>query len=479
MWLAPVPLIVYVLRRPLTRRRVLALSLAGYATWAANVHWFWYIAPVGVALAPLIRLFFWPILAALARKIGGPPFLTIPALWVLLEYAGVFIPIFGFPLNLIGYSQVEMRAFVQIADLGGVFFVDFVMMMFASLVAEKFVRLEPSRAWRAGAIGFAAALALSIVYGTARLATLEIRDGPKILVVQPNIPQALKELVQQQKASPEERRSRFESIFRDHMRVTREGLKAFGPVDLVIWPEAAIPNAIFFDPAGLMLPNVARERLLSAAREFRPAFLTGANAAEDRRFFNSVLLMEGGKAAGRYDKVRLVAFGEYAPGIFRWFVEYFSELQFEDATAGTDFVVWTVKDARIAPAICFEGLFPDISRRLAGKGAQAIVNISNDGWFKSSGQLDQSLAIARFRSIETRVGFVRATNTGISAIIDPAGRVVAKIGGKEVEGALGGRLPLAAASSLYAAVGDLFVLLCAALISLTWVRGAYIVPKSV
>src|SRR6185436_9702041 len=120
--------------------------------------------------------------------------------------------------------------------------------------------------------------------------------------------------------------------------------------------------------------------------------------------------------------------------------------------------VWERGGRRFGAQICYEAIFPEISREIARKGGAFTVNISNDGWFKASGELDQMLVMARFRSIENRMHVIRATNTGISAFIEPTGRIQAmlEVGGrcKEVEGVLSGRIRLTEATSVYRGLGD-------------------------
>lgn len=466
MWLAPVPLLAYILVRPLTWKRAGILYLAAYAAWTMNIYWFWYVTPPGMFLAPLYRAFMWPAYAGLVRWVKGPAWLSAPVLWVLQEYLALVFPVLGFPFKMLGYSQIDMLAFVQIADVGGVWIVGFVIVMFASLVAQAAIQPErlsmwKMRSWRWGAIACAAALLLSFVYGSIRLSTLEIKEGPKLLIVQPNIPQDVKEMVAQQKETGLERYERMERIYRKHIELTRAGLRE--RVDLVVWPEATIPDFVVVDATGAFLDKRSYPWLVSPPRQFKTPFLSGCslyNIDSDRVYNSACLVGEDGKIRGRYDKVTLVAFGEYVPWPFEWFVRQFTPL-FPIGSPGPDFVVWEASGVRLGPEICFEGLVPEITSRIARKGAQGIVNISNDGWFKDSSELDETLAMARFRSLESRVGFVRSTNTGISAIIDPAGRITGRIDGKEVDGTLVGRLPLTDSSSVYRAVGDLFVGLCA------------------
>jgi apolipoprotein N-acyltransferase len=154
-----------------------------------------------------------------------------------------------------------------------------------------------------------------------------------------------------------------------------------------------------------------------------------------------------------------VPFAEFVPlaGTFPWIrdlLHRFSGLRLTDMRAGEGFPVWEAAGERFGVQICFEGIFPEISRAIARNGAAFTVNISNDGWFKDSAELDQMLVMARFRAVENRMGFVRATNTGISAFIGPSGRVHAMIEGKEVEGTLTARVRVSESWSLWRAWGN-------------------------
>jgi len=203
--------------------------------------------------------------------------------------------------------------------------------------------------------------------------------------------------------------------------------------------------------------------LIAPAEETGSEMLMGALVTEERtgkedEYTNSALRVEPGKGiTGRYDKTHLVPFAEQY-WIFKPIVQAISGLRLAQMKAGEELPVWDLGGHRYGAQICYEAIFPEISREIARKGATFTVNISNDGWFKSSGELDQVLAMARFRSIENRIQVVRATNTGISAFIEPTGRLqkVLEVDGKvkEVGGVLAGRIKVTKVSSPYRALGD-------------------------
>jgi apolipoprotein N-acyltransferase len=313
--------------------------------------------------------------------------------------------------------------------------------------------VHPGRKVKLAAAG---ALVLSVIYGAVRVETMTLVEGPKLAVIQPNIPQKLK------KASREDEQVAFDN-YEKHVALTLKA--AEGKPDLVVWPEAAIYRGVYvnLDEAPRWEETKWYKRLLEPADETEIPLLSGlliVNYWKDRpdQYTNSAVLVEPGKGVtGRYDKIHLVPFAEQY-WFFKKLVHAISGLRLESMTAGREVPVWDLGGRKYGAQICFEAIFPDISREIARKGGSFTVNISNDGWFKDSFELDQMLVMARFRSIENRIHVIRATNTGISAFIEPTGRVQAKLeaGGKckEVEGVLSGRIRLTEASSVYRAVGD-------------------------
>jgi apolipoprotein N-acyltransferase len=192
------------------------------------------------------------------------------------------------------------------------------------------------------------------------------------------------------------------------------------------------------------------------------------------------------RVAQRFDKAHLVPFAEYVPlgKTFPWIrtlLKKYSGLYIPDQRPGTGFPVWSLPGGRFGPQICFEAIFPEISREFARNGAGFTVNISNDGWFRDTAELDQMQVMARFRAIENRIGFVRATNTGISSVIDPLGREVAllEVGGrrKEVEGVLGAKVRETGASSLFRLWGNWIAWLAVGAAAAEWARRIFVDRK--
>lgn len=464
-WVALIPLLLYLDRERKAWRAVLFSYAAGFAFFTIGFGWLRYIAivaPPGLALVYGLQ---WGFFALMMRLLKGPRAVTAPALWVLLEWLRGTLPVVELPWFYLGHTQIDFVPFAQAADLGGVPLLSFVMVCAQGLATDVLIHrgFPPSRAWRRGAVAWTAGFGLLIAYGIVRLTTIEMRPGPRVLIVQPNIPQDFKEIVLKSKQSIEEVRRWRTRIYEKLVRLTDEGMAGVRePIDLIIWPEAAFLDPIWFEngraPAQRYLP-----RLQLPARKHRTLFLCGLQIHEGDppATFNSALLVgPGGNLRSRYDKTILVPFGEYIPfPALRKAVENYTGLgRFVDTTPGNGPVVMEAAGTPFSVVICFEGVLPGLCRRSAGKGVRAIVNISNDGWFRDSAELDQILAITRFRAIENRIGFVRATNTGISALIDPMGRIGKILEGpegsrKEVSGTLVGNILLTDTGSVYRTLG--------------------------
>jgi apolipoprotein N-acyltransferase len=230
--------------------------------------------------------------------------------------------------------------------------------------------------------------------------------------------------------------------------------------DLIVWPESPAP---FYtsDPA-------FRETVSNIAREAQTWMLVGSlgirNAGETpehaTRLYNSASLVSpGGEWVARYDKMHLVPFGEYVP--FKRVFGFAGGLTQEvgDFSPGSSRAPLQA-GSKVGVFICYESIFPDEIRQLAANGAQVLVNISNDGWYGDSGAYAQHLKQVRMRAAENDRWLLRDTNTGVTASIDPYGRVVSSIP-RKVRAALDARYALTNVTTFYTRHGDWFAYLCA------------------
>lgn len=443
-WVALVPLLVYA--KSTSGRKAFFVSwLGGALGFGACFFWVRHTVPPGPALLGIYNGLYVAVFVLLARRLGT---LWAPAIWVSLEFLRGHL-FTGLPWFLLGTSQHEAFHLIQIADLGGAWLVSLLVAFVNAAVVDG--RRLPRLLAGAAVLG-------SLVYGLVRLPTIRLEEGPKIGIVQPNIPQSLK------LASTNDLAVALQNYLR-HLDLTPQAA-AEGPV-VIFWPEAAIYRGVFRDvEKGEWFDTPWYRRVLAAGQAAKTKLVLGLLIADERpglpdEWTNSALEVDAAGGTGRrFDKSHLVPFAEYIP-LRRWIgriVNAISGIPFGDMRPGAEYPLWDAGGTAYGPQICFEAVFPEISREIARKGGRFTVNISNDGWFRDSAELDQMQIMSRFRAIENRIGFVRATNTGISAFIAPTGRedAVLEVEGrrKEVGGTLVRRVQVTSAGSLYRNLGD-------------------------
>jgi apolipoprotein N-acyltransferase len=357
----------------------------------------------------------------------------------------------GFPWNTFGYALTEPLALAQTASLIGLWGLTFFSVaIFASPAALIDGRSRGRRPRIAPVLGLLLLVAMSI-FGGVRLAlqpTMVVANV-KLRIMQPNLQQDVKFNY-----------SAKAEVMQKYLTLSdrASGPQSTGVRDasILIWPESAFP---FF---------LAREAdAMAQIADLLPkgtVLITGSVRAPDlppgtriTRAYNSIYVIDhDGSVLSVYDKLHLVPFGEYLP-----FQEWMEKLGFEQLTKvqggfipGTRRRTMPIPNAPLAlPLICYEAIFPgDIAARSDRPGW--IVNLTNDGWFGISTGPYQHLQQARLRAIEQGIPLVRAANTGISAVIDPLGRTIARLG-LGVEGVLDSPLPSAIAPTIYARVGDI------------------------
>lgn len=386
--------------------------------------------------------FFAFLCAWMERMFSIPLYISAPLIWVLLEYGRGFV-FTGFPWSFLAHSQYNFLVFIQIAAITGTYFISYLIMA-VNVSVLSYIR---NKRLPVMYTSFAMILlALSFAYGVVSL-TEKTDASLETAIVQGNIRQDAKW------------DDAFKAVtIKKYVEMT---LKEAHDTDLTIWPETAMPF-IF-------------ERELLAARHIRAlppltgsALLFGAVSMNDAdRFQNSAYLIEkNGIKTGVYHKVHLVPFGEYTP-----FLSYFPFLK-ELTAAGGDFapgdghVPIKTDIGAIGLLICYEGVFPSIAVDTVRRGAHVLVNLTNDAWYDRTSAPFQHFAFYVFRAIETDRYLLRAANTGISAIIDPKGRTVAKTR-IFVENVLKGHFGMKNTQTFYVRFGDYFIIL-----SLLWLAVA-------
>jgi len=472
-WPALAPLLVALGRGPDGRTAVRLGFLTGAVSSLVLVYWTSITViqfgglPTGVGIAAMVLLclalagfpsvFAW-LLAAWARAFGPAAVLAAPLAWVAVELVRARTAL-HFPWCLLGYSQSTNLHVIQIARYGAVYAVSALVCGVSAVAA--YVALEPRAARRRRAV-LAAVAAVALVYGHGAW-----RLGqPENVVGQVRVGLVQASVLQGDKWDPDKA---WDNIDR-HVALTRQA--AAQGARLVVWPESAVP--FYFDSS----PPVAVQ-LRELVRTQRVALLFGNDdreaGAERRVWVGAKMLDPAGRLVYRYHKVRLVPFGEYVPfqSLFTVGGRVAAKLvkQVSDFTPGDGFPVGEVDGHRLGVFICYEAIFPDVVRQFAAGGAELLVNVTNDGWYGRTSAPHQHLAMAALRAVENGKYLVRAANTGITAVVDTHGRIVARTELFD-QTALVRDVPWVAGTTFYARHGDLFAWAClaatAALAAAAW-----------
>jgi apolipoprotein N-acyltransferase len=424
----------------------------GYA-FLVDASTFGWLLPVAVCGLPAYLALFTAFGFALARLIwtnDASRVLALAASLTLSEWLRGHV-LTGFPWNAFGYALTEPLALAQTASLVGLWGMTFLTVaIFASPAVLIDGRSRARRPWIAPAAALLV-LVLMGIYGSVRLArqpTTQV-ENVKLRLMQPNLQQDVRfnysakaEVMQKYLALSD--------------RATGPQSTGVRDTTILIWPESAFP---FF---------LAREAdAMAQIAELLPkgtVLITGAVRAPDlppgtrvTRAYNSIYVIDhDGSILSFYDKLHLVPFGEYLP--FQDWMEKLGFVQLTKVQGG--FIPGERRRTmelphapRMLPLICYEAIFPgDVASRDDRPGW--IVNLTNDGWFGISTGPYQHLQQTRVRAIEEGLPVVRVANTGISAVIDPVGRIVARLD-LGVEGVLDARLPAAIAPTFYARTGDI------------------------
>jgi apolipoprotein N-acyltransferase len=383
----------------------------------------------------------------LRRRFGIAGLWAFPVAWVCIEYLRAVL-FTGFPWLLLGYSLSGNSFLRQAADLAGVYGLGFLLAT-ASVCLYR-AGSKAARGKHPGALvhlaGAAAVAAFLFVYGaTGRGPEREGMQGETLLigVAQGGIDQSVK-------WSPSHQKETL-GIYGALTKEAREK-----GAEVVVWPETAAPFFYGWEPEMSAVVD-------AAAAQNRVAILFGApwfDPSAGGKYFNSVFFLDGrGIAMGRYDKRHLVPFGEYIP--LRPLLFFLRKLTVgeEDFSAGVGPALFTVRGEPVGASVCYEAVFPEIIRESVREGARWLVNVTNDAWFGDTVAPHQHLAMARMRTVEFRRPMVRAANSGISAVIDERGEVVARLG-LFLRGTMVARIHPQREETTYAKTGDLFAISC-------------------
>ena len=474
VWFALVPLLLAIAQVSSARESFRIGFIAGLIHYLTLLYWVvhvmriygylpLYLSIVILFLFAAVLALFPAVFCMVLTAITGTPLrclVAIPLLWVALEYIRTFV-FTGFPWELLGHSQYLRLHLIQIADLFGAYGVSFLIALSntAVFLAITFIT---QKTWQTRRISksvlfgalilLAAGLLLTLIYGSRRIKTADhlAAASPKarIAVIQPNIDQAVK----------------WDPAFQAATVKTNNRLslaaKPENP-DLIVWPESATPFYLFD-----LHDKEPTQKVMEGIERSDTDFLIGspsyAREAGNIVYYNSAYLIRPKlKTISKYDKAHLVPYGEYVP-LKHWF-PFLGKVvaQVGDFQPGKPGRTMPWEKGDIGVQICYEIIFPGLSRAMVKNNAALLINITNDAWFGTTGGPYQHFSMTVFRAVENRRALARAANTGISGFIDPAGRILSATPLLE-EAVVVRTLPMISAKTFYTRFGDLFALACLA-----------------
>ena len=410
------------------------------------------------------------------------------SIWVALEYARAHV-MTGFPWCLLGYSQYLRLPLIQVSDIAGVYGISFVIVL-VNFVIYHIVSIafkkkalgrndlqvrdyehngqrtrppclsQPASSRRAGRAGNGHSLRVIVIeiiltsfligftllYGYHNLkekADINSKArGLRAVIVQGNIDQSLK----------------WNQDFQEKtLAIYKKLSKKFSDFkpQIIIWPETAVP--FFFQDRSYLSKEVFKAAKITNSNILfgSPAYLKDKGKIF---YHNRAYIISKNRVFDYYDKVHLVPFGEYVP--LKKYLPFVHRLvpAAGDFSPGKKIIPINAPDSQIGVLICFEAIFPDISRKHADQGAELLVNITNDAWFGHTSAPYQHLSMAVFRCVENALPMARAANTGISAFILANGKIVNK-SGLYVREALKQEIKLKQNKTFYSQLGDIFAIM--------------------
>lgn len=425
-------------------------------------------------LVTLILAFYFALSLRLARRVhertGIPLFLLNASFLMATDFLRTYFPVGGFPWSMPAYSQGAFLPFFQWVDVTGIYGLNILIYLVNGLLADMIPAVRHLKGHSAEEkgrlINRSVILVLLVMisffgsYWQQRKMEKET-DGEEsfqIALLQGNISQELK-------WNPKKAQRHLQTYLSLTDRAVADG------ADLVVWPETAFPYTVDLSrpvapkgqagaiQGGLGLADNRLKQIFDR-ESFPVPLLFGAVAeqpvtpADEPLVYNSAFLLDRDVDARQvYHKQHLVPFGEYVP-MKKW-LTFARRLTTAvgDFTRGEAFTLLEAGSLKIGPLVCYEDIFPDLARGFAKTGANLLINITNDAWYGDSSAQHQHLVFSQFRALETRRYLLRATNTGMTAIIDPRGEVLNRLP-PFTEGIMLKRVTLETQKSLHTILGD-------------------------
>ncbi|MEW5806432.1 MAG: apolipoprotein N-acyltransferase [Acidobacteriota bacterium] len=441
-------------------------------------------------IPPFISLFYipyfivFPIILKRVRKLNIPLCLSIPVVWVFFEWFRVHFSIGKFVFFLLGYNFAPDIRFIQIADIGGVYIVSFLVAAINGFLAEliiegmksrerRILKQEPAGAaaldrlfpWKKtilSALALVVLFSAALIYGFFRIRDKNWEEGPRIALLQPNIIHFIDNSTE---------------VYLNQMLATEKGVME-DEVDLIVWPEYSIKGEVYKDP------TIHNDLRWLSSRKNVQILLGGYGQAQKTKWKktnSAFLISREGEVLSSYSKVLLFTWGEYIPldGVLGKIsrhaqvsvrriarratgVEPFIEPGDEISTMK---LLYRGRECRFSTVICHETIFPGITREAKRNGADFIINITSEGLTREYFQR-QILHISIMRAVENKISILRDGNTGITAFINPYGEVQSVLGKSgeygKVQGILKDVVHIKRSRTFYSTSGDLFAYACIA-----------------
>lgn len=472
-WISLVPLFLVIRRSSMMKTFIFSVItgfvfFSGFLSWLLKVDG---VNPFNFALAMLCHAFYTGLFGVFAhffqKRIPLWNLLTFPASWVIItEYLRSHMGFLSSPWGILGYSQYNVLSVAGLSSFTGVYGVSFLIVAINTVLAEIIFSIitadSKTSQWASikglQKVSFSNYIAVLIFIpvilfsGALSASNVNSQAGLKVALIQGNA-------FWDEKRKPEYRNV----IFETYQNLTRLSARS-GP-ELIAWPASTVPGGIPYDTVFV--------RMLSDLAQSSGSFLLVGASGYDK--FNvkqrhgkmasnsAFLFSPQGEIIGRYDKIRLLPFDEYLPlrGYLKW-PSWIANSDMVDFQPGREMTVFRTGRLSFAAQDCWENLFPDQFRKISGKGVDFMVSMTNEAFTDAPTAHYQMMAMNVFRAIENHVSIIRTAATGVTCIIEPNGKITAKVKDEHskdvnIEGYLIGQIPLSQKRTFYNRHGDWFV----------------------
>ena len=419
---------------------------------------------IGIVLIAGYFGIFGLVFSFIVKKTKFPIIVIAPLLWVSIEYLRSHAGFLGFPWALMGHSQYKNIPIIQISSFTGVYGVSFIIMMVNAVICE--VICNRLKAYKS-IITMVIIIGVSYSYGIVIMKKDTVKDKKNITVIQPNIAQEIK-------WQPEY----MEENLKEHVDLSISASKD-NNTELIIWPETATGS--------IRQDDYLRHTILSLAKEINTPLLIGssqyakfgASDLQEEMFNEAIFISSSGKIAEQYNKILLLPFVEYLPykETFPWPSRFFTNANYFQS--GTEYTIFKLNDTKFGVVVCWESTAPEIFRRFVKKGANFMINISNEAMFGDTAAPYHFASMVVFRAVENRIYIARSANTGISCFINPYGIITKHVGDNNnvtfVKGHLTSKISITGKKTFYTMYGDIFIYTC---IGIVMIMLAFSLTKS-